>query len=53
MKPVKYPKYTWAVNRIAPEDMARLYHMKQATKKPITQIVSEAVKAYIAQQKGQ
>mgnify|MGYP001234839712 CR=1 FL=1 len=49
----KYPKYTWVGNRIAKEDMERLYHMKQATRKPITMLVSEAVKAYVAQQEGQ
>lgn len=43
-----YPKYTWVGNRISAEDMTRLYLLKQKTKKPITLLVADAVKAYIA-----
>lgn len=42
-----YPKYTWVGNRISKEDMARLYEMKKALKKPITQMVSDAVIIYL------
>lgn len=48
----KYPKYTWVGNKIADKDMRELYRIKQITKKPITQQVSEAVSKYIVDKKG-
>ena len=44
-----YVKFGWAANQIADEDMAQLYYMKKATRKPITTMVSEAVKLYLSQ----
>lgn len=44
-----YVKYGWAANQIADEDMAKLYYMKKTTRKPITTMVSEAVKLYLSQ----
>jgi len=45
-----YVKYGWAANQIDDKDMARLYHIKKATRKPITTMVSEAVKLYLSNQ---
>lgn len=45
-----YCRYGWAANQIADEDMASLYHLKKATRKPITTMVSEAVKLYLSHQ---
>lgn len=42
-------KYGWAANGITEEDMARLYHIKKATKKHITAMVGEAVRLYLSQ----
>ena len=44
-----YSRYGWAANQISEEDMARLYHLKKATKKHITTMVSEAVRLYLSQ----
>ncbi len=44
-----YVKYGWAANQISEEDMAKLYYMKKATRKPITTMISEAVKLYLSQ----
>lgn len=44
-----YSRYAWAANQISEEDMAKLYYMKKATRKPITTMVSEAVKLYLSQ----
>lgn len=44
-----YVKYGWAANQIADEDMASLYHLKKATRKPITTMINEAVKLYLSQ----
>ncbi|HHT9137249.1 MAG TPA: hypothetical protein ACFYEK_08420 [Candidatus Wunengus sp. YC60] len=44
-----YCKFGWAANQISEEDMAHLYHLKKATKKHITTMVSEAVKLYLSQ----
>lgn len=43
-----YSKYGWATNQISEEDMARLYNLKKITKKPITTMISEAVKLYLS-----
>jgi len=45
-----YSRYGWAANQITEEDMSQLYHLKKATKKPITTMVSEAVRLYLSQQ---
>ena len=42
-----YRKFTWVGNRIADEDMASLYRLKQETRKPITVLVAEAVSQYL------
>ena len=42
-----YPKYTWIGNKITEENMAKLYHIKTATKKPITLLVAEAIDHYL------
>lgn len=44
-----YSKFGWAANQISEEDMAQLYHLKKATKKHITTMVSEAVRLYLSQ----
>ncbi len=41
------PKYAWVGNRILDSDMAALYRMKKQTRKPITQLVAEAVSMYL------
>jgi hypothetical protein len=48
----RYPKYTWVGNRISVADMAKLYHLKQRTKVPITRIVSQAIKEYLQRQQA-
>lgn len=45
---MSYSRYGWAANQISEEDMARLYHLKKATKKHITTMVSEAVRLYLS-----
>jgi hypothetical protein len=40
-------RYNWVGNRILAEDMASLYKMKQSTRRPITELVAEAVSEYI------
>jgi hypothetical protein len=42
-----YRKYAWVGNQISADDMARLYRMKQKTKRPITTLVAEAVSRYV------
>lgn len=44
-----YSRFGWAANQISEEDMAQLYHLKKATKKHITTMVSEAVRLYLSQ----
>lgn len=44
----KYRKFTWVGNRIEPEDMAKLHHMSKQVKKPITILIRESVKEYLA-----
>ncbi len=41
------PKYAWVGNRISNEDMTALYRMKKQTRKPITEMVAEAVSQYL------
>lgn len=43
-----FRKYTWIGNRISRDDMARLYRMKEKTKRPITSLVAEAVSCYVS-----
>jgi hypothetical protein len=40
-------RYNWVGNRIAQDDMASLYAMKESTRRPITVLVAEAVSEYI------
>lgn len=47
MSDKKYIKYTWIGNRITEEQMSKLYHIKQEQKKPITELVKEAVSLYL------
>lgn len=42
-----YAKYAWAGNRIDPNDMAKLHHIKETKGTPITHMVAEAVKEYV------
>lgn len=42
-----YPKYSWVANRIEPSEMYKLYLLKKAVNKPITQLVKEAVQHYV------
>ncbi|MCZ7401071.1 MAG: hypothetical protein O8C61_02485 [Candidatus Methanoperedens sp.] len=44
---MSYPKYAWVGNRISESDMVALYKMKQQTRRPITELVAEAVSQYI------
>jgi hypothetical protein len=48
-----YKKYTWVGNRISDEDMAKLYQLKEKTKKPITLMVAEAVSLYLKKKCGE
>jgi hypothetical protein len=43
----RYPRYTWVGNRISPDAMAEMYMIRQATGKPITRQVAEAVEQYL------
>ena len=43
-----FTKYTWVGNRISKESMASLYKLKTTTRKPITEMVSEAVELYLS-----
>ena len=45
---MSYPKYAWIGNRISEEDMEELYRLKEATKKPITKMVAEAIALYLS-----
>lgn len=49
MKTKPCPRYAWAGNRIRDKDMAAMYRMKQQTRKPITQLVADAVSLYVSQ----
>lgn len=44
-----YNRYAWVGNKITEDDMSQLYHLKKATKKHITTMVSEAVRLYLSQ----
>lgn len=44
-------KYNWVGNKIDPEDMSKLHHISKRVKKPITLLVCEAVKEYLAGEK--
>ena len=41
-------KYNWVGNRIEESDMTKLYHISKECKKPITCLVRDAVKEYLA-----
>ncbi|OGH04296.1 MAG: hypothetical protein A2W22_02400 [Candidatus Levybacteria bacterium RBG_16_35_11] len=43
-----YRKYSWASSKISDDDMAKMYRIKKKTKKPITEMVAEAIKEYLA-----
>ncbi len=42
-----YTKYAWVGNKIAESDMAALYKLKIQTKRPITELVAEAISRYV------
>jgi len=42
-----YKKYSWIGNKIDDKDMSALYRIKKRTKRPITELVAEAVKDYL------
>jgi len=44
---MSYPKYAWVGNKITDSDMAVLYRMKNETRRPITELVAEAVSQYV------
>lgn len=48
----KYPKYTWAMNKVSTYQMAELYRLKQETGRPITELVREAIDLYITYQES-
>ncbi len=41
-------KYNWIGNRVDAEDMKKLHNLSKKCKKPITLLVKEAVKEYLA-----
>ena len=41
-------KYNWVGNKIDPEDMTKLHDLSKKVKKPITMLIREAVKEYLA-----
>jgi hypothetical protein len=45
---MRYAKYAWVGNRISDNDMKILYQLKLKNKKPITVMVAEAVRKYVA-----
>jgi len=49
---MSYPRYGWVGNKISEADMKRLYQLKLKNKKPITRMVAEAVKLYVARRQG-
>jgi hypothetical protein len=48
MAKTRFRKYAWVGNKIAEEDMAKLYAIKSEKKIPITKQVSDAVRKYLA-----
>lgn len=44
---MSYPKYGWIGNKISESDMSALYGMKMKTRRPITELVAEAVSQWI------
>jgi len=48
MAKTRFRKYAWVGNKIAEEDMAKMYAIKSKKKIPITKQVSDAVKKYLA-----
>ncbi len=46
-----YKKYNWIGNKIDAKDMSSLYQIKKKTKKPITELVAEAVREYVIKAK--
>lgn len=49
---MSFPRYAWVGNQISEADMRRLYQLKLKNKKPITRMVEEAVKLYVARRQG-
>ena len=47
-KEMAFVKYTWVGNRISEKNMASLYKLKTTTRKPITEMVAEAVELYLS-----
>lgn len=46
-----YRKYSWIGSKISDDDMEKLHSIKEKTKKPITKMVAEAIKEYLARVK--
>ena len=46
-KPQAVPaKYQWPANKITPEDMAILYHLRRRTGTPINKLLQEAIRKF-------
>ncbi len=45
---MSYRKYAWAGNKIDDRDMRELHELKKQNKTPITEMVAEAVRDYVA-----
>ena len=43
----KHRRYTWVGNKIPPEVMAELFRIKTEARRPITELVAEAVSMYV------
>lgn len=46
-------RYNWIGNRVDAEDMTKLHDLSKKCKKPITLLVKEAVKIYLAGEKNE
>ena len=46
-------RYNWIGNRVDAEDMTKLHNLSKKVKKPITFLVREAVKNYLAGEKNE
>ncbi len=48
---MSYPRYGWVGNKISKGDMKVLYQLKLKSKRPITAMVAEAVRKYVAKRR--
>ncbi len=44
--PAPPAKYQWPANKITPEDMAVLYHLRTRTGTPINRLIQEAIRKF-------